>query len=68
VSIFNPTNNTLFNKRERFNSDPHDKRKIPENNQSHFNQAYHPVSDIVIDPKLVNYSLTSTLFYYNYFS
>jgi hypothetical protein len=61
ISIFNPSSNTLFNKRERFNSDPHDKRKVPQDNQSDFNQAFQPPQEIWIDPKLVNYSLTSKL-------
>jgi hypothetical protein len=62
VSIFNPTSNSGFARRERFNSDPHDKRKIIEDNQSHLNGNYYIQPDILIDPKLVNYSLTSMIY------
>jgi hypothetical protein len=64
ISNFNPNGVSHgLNKRERFNSDPYDKRKTAENN-SHFPYNYHPPQDIIIDPKLVNYPLKSN--YYNY--
>ena len=63
VSIFNPTSTTGFNRRERFNSDPHDKRKIIEDIQSPFNGSHYLQPDIFIDPKLVSYSLTSIILF-----
>ncbi len=62
MSIFNQISNEGFKGRERFNSDPQDKRKIPDNNQSYINGNNSVQPDIVIDPKLVNYPLTSKFY------
>jgi len=67
VSVFDQTSNDGINRRERFNSDPQDKRKTPDN-QSFINGNYSVQPEIVIDPKLVNYPLFSNIYLQNKFS
>lgn len=61
VSAFNPSSNK-FGRRERFNSDPHDKNNIKLSSQYDSNPNTTSTSEIMIDSNSVKYSLVRKIY------